>query len=60
MERFFRQGEKRVEVLRGASVNVGPGEAVGLTGPSGSGKSTMLHVAGLLEKPDAGEVLISG
>ena len=60
VERFFRQGEMRVEVLRGASVNVEPGEAVGLTGPSGSGKSTMLHVAGLLEKPDAGEVLISG
>ena len=60
VERFFRQGGKRVKVLRGASVNVEPGEAVGLTGPSGSGKSTMLHVAGLLEKPDAGEVLISG
>ena len=60
VKRFFSQGGNRLEVLRGASVSVGSGEALGLTGPSGSGKSTMLHVAGLLEKPDAGEVLISG
>ncbi|SVC95897.1 uncharacterized protein METZ01_LOCUS348751 [marine metagenome] len=60
VERFFRQGGSRLEVLRGASVSVGSGEALGLTGPSGSGKSTMLHVAGLLERPDEGEVLIGG
>jgi len=60
VERFFRQGGNRLEVLRGASISVGSGEALGLTGPSGSGKSTMLHVAGLLERPDEGEVLIDG
>jgi lipoprotein-releasing system ATP-binding protein len=36
-----------------------PGEVVALVGPSGAGKSTMLHVAGLLERPDDGAVLIS-
>ena len=58
--RFFHQGGRRLEVLRDASVAVTNGEALGLTGPSGSGKSTMLHVAGLLERPNGGEVLIAG
>ena len=58
--RFFNQGGRRLEVLREASVVVTNGEALGLTGPSGSGKSTMLHVAGLLERPSGGEVLIAG
>ena len=58
--RFFHQGGRRLEVLRDASVVVTNGEALGLTGPSGSGKSTLLHVAGLLERPSGGEVLIAG
>jgi lipoprotein-releasing system ATP-binding protein len=36
------------------------GETVALIGPSGSGKSTFLHAAGLLERPDSGEIIISG
>lgn len=56
----FRQGDKLLEVLRGVSLAVNPGEMVALVGPSGSGKSTLLHIAGLLEKPDGGEVLIDG
>ncbi len=47
-------------VLRGCSLKVRAGEPVALIGPSGSGKSTFLHAAGLLEKPDAGEILIAG
>ena len=58
--RTFRQGEDRLEVLRGASLRVAAGEIVALTGPSGAGKSTFLHIAGLLERPDAGEVVIGG
>jgi lipoprotein-releasing system ATP-binding protein len=58
--RTFTQGGKRLDVLRGATLTVLPGEIVALVGPSGSGKSTLLHLAGLLEKPDRGEVSIAG
>jgi lipoprotein-releasing system ATP-binding protein len=47
-------------VLNGIDLVLRPGEIVALVGPSGAGKSTMLHVAGLLERPDDGEVLIAG
>lgn len=60
VHRTFDQGGKRLEVLRGVNLTVAPGEIVALVGPSGSGKSTLLHLAGLLEKPDTGEVFISG
>ena len=58
--RTFIQGGERLEVLRGASVEVRPGECIGLVGPSGAGKSTLLHIAGLLELPDTGEVRVDG
>jgi len=60
IERSFVQGGVRLDVLRGASLAVGPGEAVALVAPSGAGKSTLLHIAGLLERADAGEVRIAG
>jgi len=47
-------------VLRGVDLDVMPGEVVGLIGPSGSGKSSLLHAAGLLERPTAGEIRIDG
>jgi len=52
------RGAARVHVLRGISLNVGRGEAVGLVGPSGSGKSTLLMVMAGLERPDSGGVVI--
>jgi len=58
--RTFVQAGNRLEVLRGASLAVGAGEAVALLGPSGAGKSTLLHIAGLLERADGGEVVIGG
>jgi lipoprotein-releasing system ATP-binding protein len=58
--RTFRQAGEALEVLRGASLQLWPGEIVALVGPSGAGKSTLLHVAGLLERPDGGEVVIDG
>lgn len=60
VRRTFEQGDKQLEVLRGANLTVAPGEIVALVGPSGSGKSTLLHLAGLLEKPDTGDVFIAG
>ncbi|MEX2632291.1 MAG: ABC transporter ATP-binding protein [Tistlia sp.] len=56
----FRQGERSLEILRGAELDLKAGELVALVGPSGAGKSTLLHIAGLLERPDAGEVLVAG
>ncbi|HVO16638.1 MAG TPA: ABC transporter ATP-binding protein [Alphaproteobacteria bacterium] len=58
--RRFRQGEVELEVLRGVSMTIRAGELVALVGPSGAGKSTLLHIAGLLERPSAGEVRIAG
>ena len=52
------RGAARVHVLRGISLNVDRGEAVGLVGPSGSGKSTLLMVMAGLERPDSGEIRI--
>jgi lipoprotein-releasing system ATP-binding protein len=60
LERAYTQGNRRIEVLKGASASFFPGETVALLGPSGAGKSTLLHVAGLLERPDGGQVLING
>ncbi|HEY8381664.1 MAG TPA: ABC transporter ATP-binding protein [Microvirga sp.] len=60
VERRYPQGETFLEVLRGADLAIWPGEIVALVAPSGTGKSTLLHVAGLLEKPDGGEVYVGG
>jgi len=60
IHRRYPQGSSFLEILRGADLAIWPGEIVGLVAPSGTGKSTLLHVAGLLEKPDGGEVYVSG
>ena len=49
-----------VNILRGISLNIPDGEAVGMIGPSGSGKSTLMSVIAGLEKPSSGEVIIDG
>lgn len=60
IERTYVTEAATLPVLRGASLVLNPGEIVGLVGPSGSGKSSLLHAAGLLERPDAGEVKVAG
>jgi lipoprotein-releasing system ATP-binding protein len=60
LTRTFRQGDREIPVLRGASAELYPGQAVALVGPSGAGKSTLLHIAGLLETPDGGRVIVNG
>ena len=60
IKRTFVQGDRRLEVLRGVSLELRAGEIVALVGQSGSGKSTLLHIAGLLERPDQGDIIIDG
>jgi lipoprotein-releasing system ATP-binding protein len=60
LTRTFRQGDREIPVLRGASAELYAGQAVALVGPSGAGKSTLLHIAGLLETPDGGRVVVNG
>ena len=60
IDRTYVTEAGQLPVLQGASLTLSPGEIVGLVGPSGSGKSSLLHAAGLLERPDAGEVRVRG
>ena len=60
IKRTFVQGDRRLEVLKGITLDLKPGEIVALVGESGSGKSTLLHIAGLLERPDEGDIVVGG
>jgi lipoprotein-releasing system ATP-binding protein len=59
LERTYRQGDNLLNILRRAELAVWAGQLVALIAPSGAGKSTLLHVAGLLERQDAGEVFVN-
>jgi putative ABC transport system ATP-binding protein len=60
VHKTYRLGAHTVPALRGVDLRVAPGELVALTGPSGSGKSTILNIAGLIDRPDRGEVFLRG
>jgi putative ABC transport system ATP-binding protein len=54
------RGAARVHILKGISLEIGEGEAIGLVGPTGSGKSTLLMTMAGLERPDSGQIAIGG
>lgn len=60
VERHYLQGARRLTILDGADFALARAEMVALVAPSGAGKSTLLHTAGLLERPDGGDVILSG
>ena len=60
LHKTFAQGGEELTILHDVNVTIEPGEIVALVGPSGSGKSTFLQLAGLLDTPSKGHVLIGG
>jgi lipoprotein-releasing system ATP-binding protein len=58
--RSYAEGTGRLDIFKDLALEVYAGEIVALVGQSGAGKSSLLHIAGLLEAPTAGEVFISG
>lgn len=56
LKRSFKIGRRSIEVLRGISLEVMPGEAIFLCGASGAGKTTLLYTLAGLERPEGGEV----
>lgn len=56
----YRSAEGPIPVLKGVTLGLAQGESLALTGESGSGKSTLLHLAGGLDRPDSGSILVNG
>nr|WP_196108616.1 MULTISPECIES: ABC transporter ATP-binding protein [unclassified Ochrobactrum] len=58
--RAYKEADRELVILKDADFTLRRGEMVALVAPSGAGKSTLLHTAGLLERPDEGEVFLDG
>lgn len=59
LEKTFEQGGRVLSIFKNLNMKIESGELVALVGPSGAGKSTLLQIAGLLDKPTAGQVIIN-
>ena len=60
LRRSFRIGDRRIEVLRGVSLDVARGESIFICGASGAGKTTLLYTLAGLERPESGRVIFEG
>ncbi|KFI24476.1 ABC transporter ATP-binding protein [Paenirhodobacter enshiensis] len=61
IEKSYNKGKPgEIRVLRGINLAIPRGQVVALVAPSGAGKSTLLHIAGLLDTPDSGRVVLNG
>ncbi len=60
IHKVYQSGPARIEVLKGISLTIQPGEIVVIMGPSGVGKSTLLNLLGTLDKPTSGNIYING
>ena len=60
LSKSFGQGDAQVDALKQISLQVYPGEVVGLLGPSGSGKSTLLNIIGCILEPSSGRMELDG
>jgi len=60
VHKTYRLGQHVIPALQGVDLVVQRGELLALTGPSGSGKSTILNLAGLIDTPDRGEIVLDG
>jgi putative ABC transport system ATP-binding protein len=58
VSRVYTMGEIQIHALRGVSLQIKRGQAIGIMGPSGSGKTTLLNLIGALDKPTGGKVII--
>ena len=56
----FKDGPQKVDVIKGLDLEIKKGSVAIIMGPSGVGKSTLLHLLGLLDNPDSGEIKIAG
>lgn len=60
ISKSFKQGVEEYNILENLDFTINQGEIVALVGPSGSGKTTFLQIAGLLDSPTSGQVIITG
>lgn len=60
VEKVYKQGHQRVEVLRDLDLTVAKGEQLAIIGSSGCGKSTLLHLLAGLDTPDSGHIELGG
>ena len=60
VEKSFKDGDKENHIVKNLSFRLKMGEVVAIVGPSGSGKSTFLSIAGALQSPDQGKVIVNG